>query len=278
MTVRTFPERRSAPTQGGSSYNYPAAKKKGVPPVSGMSPFTVFGAAPEIRVEEVDQTDPAGRYRMGSVSDNFVMERSGAANWANVLGSASNFAFLDYNNSNKFVGLSAQAADDWYLRLLAGLTASKVARIDLNAGTSSNIVLSVGGTTVMTIQGGATQVVNVVKNIDMGGASIVNATGLQGKGTVGLYLRSWKLVTDAAAQRIIGDVLDPATDTVYQVFAAVPKAATPLFTFAGSDYVPTTSELDADHFYIGYTKATNTATLYMNEGGVILTLPLGVMA
>ena len=263
--------------------NYPPAtrvtKTQGV--VSGLSPFTISGASPEIRFAEVDQTDPAGRYGWGSAGDVFYVERKDLAAWADVLGAG--YVFLEYNVGSKFVAVSAPQGDDWYSKVSAGVTTGKIAAIQLTASATPTVVLQTGDNagsliTRMTFRGGAaTSDIDIgTARLDLNGAGMVGLGLVAGEGTGDVNIKAYKATTDATARRIALLVLDPATDTEYIVANAVPKAATPLFTFVGSDFVPTTAELDAGHYYVGFTKATDTATLYMNEGGVIKTLVLGV--
>ncbi len=71
--------------------------------------------------------------------------------------------------------------------------------------------------------------------------------------------------------------IDPATGTEYAVAQAVPHAATPFWTQIAPDHVPTTSELKAGRLTFSYAVATNILTVYMNEGGAIVSLAIGVM-
>ena len=251
------------------------------------SPLTVSGTAPEIRLAETDQTDPAGRYRMGVTADSFVLGRSQAAAFANALGSASDFNFLTYDRANSVLYLQAYESNSWYINLLAGAAATPGTNaavviqphatapyVDVKTGNAAGSLISrvkVGG-------GSGTPDMDISNvRVDLQGNAVVGLATIGGNGDANVNIKAYKLTTDATARRIIQYVLDPATDTEYSVSQAVPDAANPKFTMAAPDDAPSTSELDADHITFSYTKATDTLNVHVNEGGVIKTLAIGVL-
>ena len=108
----------------------------------------------------------------------------------------------------------------------------------------------------------ATTLSNVIAHRGTGAADVIQWANLA--------------ATDAAARRWRVQVLDPATDTFYDVAEAVPDGAVPKFTMAAPDDAPSTSELDDGHITFGYTKATDTLIMYVREGASVKTLVLGV--
>ncbi len=238
--------------------------------------FEIYHGTPEFRLTQNDQTDPVGRYRWrGSTNGNLTLSKALTAKWA------TEGIIFQHDITNKLTVMNGTTDSTWGLQLTGGDITDDGGRITLGATSVIYTGNGAGGTVArMTFNGNATtpdiDIPTSAAELDLNGNIIKGIGSLRGNANGAIYLRP-RAVTDATAYRIIGLMLNPADDTEYQAFAVVPKAATPLFTFAGSDYVPTTSELDAGHYYIGYTKATNTATLYMNEGGGIVSLVLGVM-
>ena len=277
-----------SPRSAGSDYALASAlgvKEGAYPSIFEDTDFITFlkglrirHTTPELRLEEVDQVDPAGRFRQGASGDIFYLERSSAANWANALGS--NYTILFFRPSDNVLEITSKAAEPGDLRLIAGISQANMARIILQSSLATpniNFEVASGGSFVSRLQIVSGNIEINSSDLDLNSNPIKGLRLINGDGGAALTLRSHAALTDATARRIALYALDPATDTEYIVANIVPKAATPMFTFMGSDYVPTTAELDAGHYYVGYTKATDTATLYMNEGGVVKTLVLGVM-
>ena len=76
------------------------------------SPYTISGTAPELRLEETDQTAPAGRYRVLVSGDAFYIQRAASASW----GSATDLLQLSSDGSMTAYGMiTAEVA-----RTLAG--------------------------------------------------------------------------------------------------------------------------------------------------------------
>ena len=76
-----------------------------------------MGTAPEWRITEIDQTDPAGRFRLRSTGNGLILERITTANWA------ADADLLVVDVGNKAITLG-QNADDWYLDIGEGLLGS----------------------------------------------------------------------------------------------------------------------------------------------------------
>jgi len=65
------------------------------------SPATIQGNTPELRWSEVDQTDPAGRYRAQVSGDEWLLQRAASADW----GSATNLIRASINSDGETVNI-----------------------------------------------------------------------------------------------------------------------------------------------------------------------------
>ena len=229
--------------------------------------FEFLGTAPELRFGETDQTDPAGRYRLKVNGDVLSLDRALTANWA----TSTPHLEIDGNvtiTAGTVAGFRAQ------IRLIQGYDSEVTTGIRFGTAdyASSTIVdhlyIPVAASPV------TIQVLNA--SLNMNGGELKKLVSLRGNGADALTLRTHTALTDANGIRISLYALDPATDTEYIVANVVPDGAVPKFTMRAPDDAPSTTELDDEHVTFGFTKATDTLTMYVREGANVKTLVLGV--
>lgn len=183
----------------------------------------ISGTAPELRLTETDQTDPAGRYRLGVTADSFVIARSQAAGYANALGSATDFVFLVYDRANTVLGLDAYESNAWAIRVQAGAAATvgTNARVTVQGHATTPYVDiltgNAGGASLVSrllVGGGAgTPDIDVnTAQLDMNGQILKGLATVRGQGTTDVFIYGNKAATDATARNIQFLLLDVTTD------------------------------------------------------------------
>ena len=206
--------RELSPRSAGSDYALASAlgvKEGAYPSIVEDTDFITFlkglrirHTTPELRLEEVDQVDPAGRFRILVSDDQLNMQKAATANWGSILN------FLIYT------GLQLNLwslSTDGSMNIVAGATNREAVNITLQADQTAPTMKFLMGDGVSALK----------SSMQINGGS--------------------------------------------KFFA----------TLGSPDAVPTTAELPPSNSAIGYTKATNTAILYHNENGTIVSLVLGVM-
>ena len=91
------------------------------------------GSGSLLNVTEVDQTDPAGRYRLNLAADVFSLDKATTVDWA------ASQAFLTVNTPNKRVVLESpdDGDNDWYAELGAGGTTGENTYIDVGSSSAA---------------------------------------------------------------------------------------------------------------------------------------------
>lgn len=257
-----------------------------------MKDLDIRGNAPELRRTEIDQTDPAGRFRDRVSADIWYFERAKTAAWATIQellklepvanrvtigngGLAAGLTLLLGAISGSTV-LVAVPVDDATLQL-RGRTSAYGPTIQLTTSLISLLTGNSGESALLTRLSISTNLTTAVATWGNTRQTGLIADGIGGDGLATFAFDANYNASDATARRIAVTVLDPATDTKYTVAQAVPKAATPLFTTLAPNYTPTTSELDASNLTFKYTGGGN-LTAFVNDGGVIKSLVLGAPA
>ena len=276
--------RELSPRSAGSDYALASAlgvKEGAYPSIFEDTDFITFlkglrirHTTPEIRLEEVDQVDPAGRFRLISSGGSFEIQLSTAANWA------TSRIFFSHDAS---VATLQSLIDAGQLVFRAGETVGQRLSLTFTSSATQSMTLQMGVTNILQVLKDVTQdpnglaQINVLSaNLDMKGNLVKGLESLRGDGAAAVTLRSHAALTDATARRIALYALDPATDTEYIVANVVPDGAVPKFTMRAPDDAPSTTELDDEHVTFGYTKATDTITMYVREGAAVKSLVLGV--
>ena len=224
-------------------------------------------ATPTIELRENDQTAPAGQYRIQVASDLFAITRATAAEFATTR------EYFAIDIGNDVVSLENLASTSSRVEAIAGTATADKADLVLTAASG-------GGTFSLLVGDGSASYKNALNMNKTRAAFGVPITG--GKDSsidnIDLVLRSNVLATDSTSTDIYLQTLNPAADAYVTVAHAVPTGTptTPFFEMRANGTTPTDPIMAANFSYIRWESATDTITYYVNDGGVIRSLVLGV--
>jgi len=87
------------------------------------------GSGSLLNLAEIDQTDPAGRYRLNLAAGDLTIEKATTADWVAIQ------ALLAVSTANKRTNFESPdaAGDDWYTRLDSGGSAGETTRVDVGS-------------------------------------------------------------------------------------------------------------------------------------------------
>lgn len=231
--------------------------------------------APELRVTELDQTDPAGRYRAVLDADEWSFQRALSANWATnaeliVLRRPLGVNQVEFRDTQRIVYFSGDLAIRHHniVQYTGGSNSGK--QYEFGALNSASAHTSVVEVHSQTDPGGVNRpswrFVNVPVYIDK---------GIEGMANENLFVAPNPSNT-GTARRFEIRMRNTAGSAVI-VAQGVPNAASPFWTERAPDVAPGTSELDASNITLRYTSA-GAVTLYVNDAGAIKSLSLGTPA
>lgn len=224
---------------------------------------------PRILLENLSQTDPAGRYRIQVSGDGLQIQRALTALWNTVQD------IFVYDVTNNLVTHSATQAAAMRQIISAG-SGAEATSIELGT------VSGAGRSIVFKTQNGSTRLTldkpgSVARAVFGASVEVVLESILAGSGGANVRIQGNHTVTDATAFRVTLEALNVTGDAQVVSAQAVPNGANPFFSIFAPDVAPTTSILDTNNLGLRYTPA-GAVVLYVNNAGAIKSLSLGTPA